>query len=83
MNEERINQLEELGFVWALRGDPKRDADFDGDDVMDDGEVVQDDKKLHVTHDVITEPTPGEVLVCQPCAVGDPMLRDAVDQAEI
>lgn len=27
MNEERIKQLEELGFVWALRGtDSRRDS---------------------------------------------------------
>lgn len=27
MNEERIRQLEELGFVWALRGDSGRRED--------------------------------------------------------
>jgi len=27
MNENRIQLLEELGFVWTLRGEPKRELD--------------------------------------------------------
>ena len=38
MNDERIRQLEELGFVWALRGQEGSRRD---DSLMQDGENTQ------------------------------------------
>lgn len=45
MNEERIRQLEELGFVWALRGQEGGRRD---DSIMKDTEISQDNAAVVV-----------------------------------
>jgi hypothetical protein len=88
MTEERISQLEELGFVWALRGDAKRDADdFDAsEEVIEEPDTIQDDDdNLNVTSNTLSEPTQGELLeeVVDGSVVDDPLMRDAMEHAEI
>jgi hypothetical protein len=46
MNEERIRQLEELNFAWALRGvDGKKEADLNEAGIIED-ETIQDSGAL-------------------------------------
>jgi hypothetical protein len=78
MNEERIRQLEELDFAWALRGvDGKKEADSTEagiikEEAMQDSEVLPSGEPQHIHLD-------GEVRHVN----GDATVQHALEQAEI
>jgi hypothetical protein len=78
MNEERIRQLEELDFAWALRGvDGKKEADSAEAGTIED-EVTQDTGELPSgeAHHGRLDGEVGHVN-------GDAVVQHAIDHAEI